>query len=68
MFCFPPLVPNPHVGTRWRIYVNDHPTNGFQTGVANWGGNNQDPQINYIIWYRDAGCGVAEQTCVKKRS
>ncbi len=69
--CFPicfPMVPNPHAGTRRRIYVNDHPTNGFQSGFASWGAGQNDPQYNFIIWYRDAGCGVAGCTCVKKLS
>ena len=65
--CCEPIKPNPHVGTRRRIYVNGHPTNGFHTGFISGGGDGE-VQTNFDIWYRDAGCGVAGETCVKKRS
>ena len=37
-------LPIPNSGTRTRIYVNGHPTNGFATKDVG------------IYWYRDPGC------------
>ena len=64
----PPFVilPNPALDKRPRIYVNGHPTNVFHSGDIHWSPDGAHAQMNYDIRYRDAGCGVAGCTCVKK--
>ena len=64
----PPFVilPNPALDPRPRIYVNGHPTNVFHSGDIHCSPDGEHAQMNYDIRYRDAGCGVAGCTCVKK--
>ena len=60
------FTPNPALDKRPRIYVNGHPTNVFHSGDIHWSPDCQTAQANYDIRYRNAGCGVADCTCVKK--
>ena len=53
--CFVLGLPCPVCGTRTRVYVNGHPTNGFAV---------QDPR--FVHWHRDPGCAAAKFLFAKK--
>ena len=58
LLCLPCI---PICGTRTRIYVNGHPTNGFAGALL----NDNDPNL-VDHWHRDPGCAAAEFLFAKK--